>query len=361
MLTILHGADFHLDSAFAGLKPEQAARRRREQRELLEAFAALARERQADLVLLAGDLLDSEHMYRETALALAQTLGSIPCPVFLAPGNHDYYRPGVGYDIIDWPENVHIFRGGLEKMAIPDLQCVVYGRAFTQAHMETSPLEGLRVDEDANWLKLMCVHGDVAEPNSTYGPISFPEIANSGLDYLALGHVHKSSGLQRAGNTWLAYPGCPEGRGFDETGEKGVMVLQAQPGTVTAEFVPLGCHRYEEYTVDISGREPLNAILASLPSDTSRDIYRLELVGTCMAVDVTALERALKDRFYSLTVIDHTKLPQDLWSRREEDSLTGLFLRMMWEICQQEPDNECYQLAARFGLAALENGEDVAL
>ena len=51
MLKIIHGADFHLDSPFSGLSPDQAARRRGEQRELLDRLAALAREKGADLVL----------------------------------------------------------------------------------------------------------------------------------------------------------------------------------------------------------------------------------------------------------------------------------------------------------------------
>ena len=35
MLTFLHAADFHLDSPFHALPPEQAAERRQEQRQLL--------------------------------------------------------------------------------------------------------------------------------------------------------------------------------------------------------------------------------------------------------------------------------------------------------------------------------------
>ena len=59
MLKMIHGADFHLDSPFSGLSPERAAQRRREQRELLDRLAGLAREKQADLVLLAGYLVES--------------------------------------------------------------------------------------------------------------------------------------------------------------------------------------------------------------------------------------------------------------------------------------------------------------
>ena len=58
MPKIIHGADFHLDSAFAGLPPEKARQRRRESRQLLDALAELVRRERADLVLLSGDLFD---------------------------------------------------------------------------------------------------------------------------------------------------------------------------------------------------------------------------------------------------------------------------------------------------------------
>ena len=40
MLRFLHAADFHLDSPFRSLAPEQAVARRRESRELLERLRA---------------------------------------------------------------------------------------------------------------------------------------------------------------------------------------------------------------------------------------------------------------------------------------------------------------------------------
>ena len=212
MLNIIHGADFHLDSPFSGLSPERAAQRRGEQRDLLTRLAQLAREKQADLVLLSGDLMDGE-------------------TVFLAPGNHDCYSPSSVYATLDWPDNVHIFTTpAVEGVDLPQLNCTVYGRAFCSPHETDSPLAGFQAAEDGR-LTLACLHGDTA-PGSGYGPISQEEIAASGLDYLALGHVHQHSGLQRAGRTVWAYPGCPEGRGFDELGEMGLLLLHAQPGQV---------------------------------------------------------------------------------------------------------------------------------
>ena len=358
MLKIIHGADFHLDSPFAGLTPERAAQRREEQRELLDRLAALAREKGADLVLLAGDLLDSERVYRETAQALSRALAAIPCPVFIAPGNHDFYSSRSVWATLDWPENVHIFTSEtLEAVDLPG--CTLWGRAFSNAHQTTCPLAGLEVPGDGR-LHIACLHGAVGA-ESDYGPISLSDIAGSGLDYLALGHVHQASGMRKEWNTFWAYPGCPSGRGFDELGEKGVLYVEAEPGHVTGRFVPLAKVRYEIITADITGPDgTLFNILEALPGKTSNLVCRLILTGEGEAPSLANLRQTLSPEFYGLTLIDRTRLPQDLWARRGEDGLTGLFLRSMWEKCQAEPDSALCQLAARYGLAALEGGEEVA-
>ena len=77
MLTIIHGADFHLDAPFAALPPDKARARRAEQRELLDRLAGLAEERRADVVLLSGDLLDGGQTYQETVQALAPGPGAL--------------------------------------------------------------------------------------------------------------------------------------------------------------------------------------------------------------------------------------------------------------------------------------------
>lgn len=354
MLKIIHGADFHLDSPFSGLTPERAARRRGEQRELLDRLAGLAREKNADLVLLSGDLLDSERVYRETGDALRAALADIPCPVFIAPGNHDFFGPRSVWNTLDWPDHVHIFDAP-EWVELPG--CALWGRAFTAPHQETCPLEGLTVPDDGK-LHIACLHGDI-DGTGDYGPISAMDIAASGLDYLALGHVHQASGLQKAGKTFWAYPGCPEGRGFDELGDKGVLYVEAEPGNVTAQFIPLAKRRYEIISVDITGAaDVLSTTRSALPADPENLICRLVLTGEGQAPDLAALDRALSPEFYGLTILDRTRLPRDLWERRGEDALTGLFLGAMWDKCREQPEDPVCQLAARYGLAALEGGEE---
>lgn len=360
MLKLIHAADLHLDSPFAGLSPEQAALRRQEQRTLLERVADLANEEQADLVLLSGDLLDGGRVYRETVDALAQTLRGIRCRVFIAPGNHDPYTAASPYALPIWPDNVHIFTSPRpEGVPIPELNCTVYGAAFTAEQQYEAPLEGFCAQGEG--VNLMVLHGNTQ--GRDYAPVSPAHIAASGLDYLALGHIHQSCGLQKTGDTFWAYPGCPEGRGFDELGDKGALILDADKGSVRARFHPLALHRYEITEVDLTGCEDaVSAVEAALPTDTATDIYRILLTGEFSMEPgiLSRLEQALAPRFLALELRDRTRPPRDLWVRAGEDTLTGLFLRTMALQYQARPNDEVLQMAVRFGLAALENGEDIA-
>ena len=157
MLTIIHGADFHLDAPFAALPPDKARARRAEQRELLNLIMGgtivsimwLGGHYVAGGQMLSGDLLDGGQTYQETVQALARTLGGIPAPVFIAPGNHDCYGPRSVYAGTAWPDNVHIFSTvAVEGVELPGLNCVVHGAAFTTHQADRSPLMGFAAPRD---------------------------------------------------------------------------------------------------------------------------------------------------------------------------------------------------------------------
>jgi len=358
MLHILHAADLHLDAPFAALTAEQARQRRSEQRELLDKLADTAIERGADLVALSGDLLDSAQTYRETAQALASALGRIPAPVVIAPGNHDFYGPGSLYTAPIWPKNVLIFRdSAVQSLDLPNM--TLYGAAFTGQFRDASPLAGFHAP-DRGKPSVMVLHADV-EGTGRYAPLPRADVAASGLTYLALGHIHACSGLQKEGATYWAYPGCAEGRGFDELGDRGALwVTIADDNTVTAEFLPLCRRRYEIVECDLTGQDPAQAVVSALSQGSPDDVCRLVLTGEAQALDLPALARAAAPCRWAVTLRDHTRIPQDLWSREAEDSLTGLFLRDMRRRIDAADGEEKATLerAVRFGLTALENGED---
>ncbi len=363
-IRILHAADLHLDSPFEGLSAGKAAVRRSEQRELLGRLSALARTEQADLVLLSGDLLDSGRPYFETGEELIRALGWIGAPVFIAPGNHDFYSPQSPYARLKLPENVHVFKSGrIEALELPELGVRVYGAAFTE-NRSGPLLEGFRAERTEGVYNLLCLHGEVGVRESVYNPVTEAELAQSGLDYAAFGHIHKASGLKKAGNTWYAWPGCPEGRGFDETGEKTVYLVDLEGEACTLRPVSIAARRYELLNVDVTGTDPLLAIHTRLPDDTVRDVYRIVLTGEAeTAPDLNRLYASLSELFFELQLRDETRLRRDVWDGAGEDTLRGLFLaklRARYDKATDEAQRLRIEQAARWGLAALDNTEEVA-
>lgn len=364
-LKILHSADLHLDSAFEALPAGKAAVRRAEQRQLLQRLASLATEEKADIVLLSGDLLDSDNTYYETGRELIRALGSIPAPVFIAPGNHDYYSARSPYARLKLPENVHIFtKNTIECCPLPELHVNVYGAAFTDRH-SGALLENFHAEKTDGTANILCIHGEVGVRESVYDPVSFSELAASGLDYAAFGHVHAASGLLRAGDTWYAWPGCPEGRGFDETGSKTVNIVELSDEGCTLRTADISMRRYEILTVDVTACDPLLAVHTSLPDDTVKDIYRIILTGESdTAPELSRLHANLDEMFFALQLRDETRPRISLWEHAGDDTLKGIFLsKLKAKLEQAFDDSERTRIeqAARWGLAALDKMEEVVI
>lgn len=363
MVRILHASDFHLDSTYGALSPEQARQRRAESRALVGNMVDYANDHGVDIMLLSGDLLDSDAVYAQTAEELSTALSAFRGAVFIAPGNHDYYAPGCPYATTLWPENVHIFKTpAMERVDLPQYGCAVYGAAFTAAEDTESGLENFSVwDEDRDRLCIGVLHGDVGAVSSRYRPIATSHIAQSGLTYLALGHVHRYDGLLTAGATTYGYCGCLEGRGFDETGDKGFLMGEVEQGRAVMRFVPFARHRYQILSVDVTARDVYDAVVEALPPQTKDDLYRILLTGERGEEDdLTALTERLAPLFWAVEVRDGRTLRRDIWARCGEDSLRGIFLQNMkrrLDAATNEDERRKIELAARFGVDALDGRE----
>ena len=316
MIKFIHAADFHLDSAFGALSEKQAVSRRREARETAFRLANYVNSHGINLVFLAGDLFDSNSPFRETGEQLAQALGQMEARVFISPGNHDWYGPGSLWQTVEWPENVHIFRENrITSVELPEWDLVIYGAAFTGQEQATGFLHQFAVPADGR-VHMAVLHGEIDPAERRYAPLGKDEIAGSGLDYLALGHIHKRMEPQQYGKTLCAWPGCLEGRGFDELGEKGFYEGTVENGTVSLKFIPFARRRYEILRVSVTGQDVRNAVEQALPTDTAQHLYRILLTGESdeTGVDVSALKEGLADRFYALDIRDHTRIAEDIWA-----------------------------------------------
>lgn len=344
MLRILHAADLHLDSPFAGLSPEQAAARRRLQRQLPGQIVDLCNQKDCDLLLLAGDVFDGARVCPETVEALQAAFARCRARIFIAPGNHDPYTEHGPWAACAWPDHVHIFTGAAEAVTLPDLGCRVWGGAFSgeECHEPLKPVDGQGL------LEIGVYHGDPEKPGP-YRYLSRQEIGACGLDYLALGHIHKTQLPKKQGKTWYGWPGVALGRGFDETGVHGVFRVNLDRGTCETEVLPLAGPRYETVTVPADRMPPL-------PADSENVICRMIFTGETEPLDLERLHAQLSPRFLALELRDETVPPADLWASCGDGTLRGLALEILKARydAAQGAERRTAALAARYLLAALE-------
>ena len=353
-MKLLHSADWHLDSPIVGRTPEQTAFLREQLLSLPGKIVAAAKKEGCDMILLSGDLFDGEYS-RESLDAVRAALGDAGIPVFIAPGNHDFAAPDSCYLSQPWPENVHIFtKPQIESVVPAGLDCRVYGAAFTALYCDNL-LEDFHADA-AELYAVGVFHGDPTSPDSPYSPITTLTIQNSGLDYLALGHIHKQGAL-RAGATICAWRGCPLGRGFDETGIRGVLIVTLED-TVSTRFLPLDTVRFYDLSVE-AGEDPIATLSRLLPAAESTDFYRVTLTGEC--ADTTAVSAGFP-HLRNLELRDRTVPPIDLWATAGEDTLEGTYFSSLRQALEHadEVETEHILLAARLSRKILD-GQEVVL
>lgn len=328
-LKILHSADWHLDAPFTSFLGEQREYLHQMQRTLPGKIVEICRQENCDLVLLAGDIFDGVPS-RAAIDAVKRALAACDAPVFITPGNHDYCEAGSVWREETWPENVIIFTGDMETVSIPELDCRIWGAGYRSMDCEAL-LEGFRA-EGTETYQIGVLHGDPVTSRSPYCPITAAQIRDSGLTYLALGHIHKS-GILRAGSVVCGWPGCPMGRGWDETEEKGIFIVELEQN-VNVRFLPLDMPRFHDMTVDVT--EGADAALdAILPAGGSADFYRITLTGQ-MEEDLYKLEQQYI-RFPNLFWRDETELPTAIWEDADSDTLRGTYFRLLREQAEENP------------------------
>ena len=365
-IRILHTADLHIDSPFAFLPEEKTIFRRQNQFSVLEEIVSLSEQHHVDALLIIGDLFENPSPSYETASRVSDILSTTEIPVFITPGNHDYFHLRSPYNLNIWPENIHIFHtSAIERVELSGLD--VYGAGFTAPNQFRSVLTNYTLNQNlvtGGFRKpsVIMLHGELNPGEPMYHPVYTSDIAACGADYLALGHIHTRTEPQKVGNTVFAYCGCPEGRGFDETGSKGVYLVEFEQG-VNITFLPLNGAQYYDISVDLSSSDSLKTtILNALPSESQKDLFRITLTGQIEPdlISIDEIGEAISPLVFYASIINRTKPPRDIWGNCNQDTLEGIFLSLLKEKMNgqiTDDEREILMLAARYGLDALDGGE----
>ena len=365
---ILHCADIHIGAAesFLGARADL---RRYETVLTFERIIDTAVNAGVDVVAVAGDLFDSNTADARLYRPVLEKIASVPdIKVLFAAGNHDPLLSSSPFLKNKNPGNLYVFPEHDHCFTFDDIKLRAYGRSFGNVYMQGEQSFGITPPDD-EYVNLMVLHGELTgDLSSQYNAVTAEFIKNSGMDYIALGHIHKRTEPQKIGNTFYAYCGCPEGQGFDETGEKGVYVGTVGKSLCALEFIPLAKRRHFHIKTDVTGLASQAEIVNKIAEDIKNtagsgweeNLYKIELAGGVKeGIDVNTAEiiARISETVYYAKVKDSTVPALDMEQLASEISLKGLFVKNMLSRMENASDDEKEELAAalRLGLKSFDS------
>ena len=325
-MRIIHTSDIHLDSPLTSRLSADKIRERR--RELLSGFGRLvdeAKTQGTEAIIIAGDLFDSDKASKraiDTAIRIIEEAEEI---TFLyLQGNHE--GDALTKSGISLPENLKLFGDDWTYHSIGEVTFA--GRNTVCDGM----FDSLSLSADRT--NIVILHGELRDRTASPDIIGIKDAAGKNINYLALGHYHSYCTTAIDDRCAAVYCGTPEGRGFDEVGEKGYVMLSATAGRVIHSFRSFAKRRLHIIPLELDGvvrtaeiSERAHRVLNGIPS---YDIVRLELCGRYFPnlwKDVDALHREFDGRFFYFEVKDSSKIAINPEDYKHDMSLKGEFIR----------------------------------
>ena len=181
------------------------------------------------------------------------------------------------------------------------------------------------------------VHGSIAIPGKTDRDevvITSDEIANSRLDYLALGHWH-STQQGRAGAVAYAYAGAPEAVALDQDRAGKILLVELEDAdgkrTVTIEDRIVGRTTFQRVQLDAATIETQPALIAGLAKRADPDlVLDARIVGVRpdeLDLHIDEIESALAPSFLKVRVRDVSLPALTEGALPSPDTVVGAFIR----------------------------------
>ena len=328
--------------------------RNKEDCAVLARILQTASENACGAVLIGGDLLDRPFIDDETSKAVLALLEAAPCPIFLVAGNHD---PLAVTALYRWlPQGVQIFPAEWTCYTLGE---GIYIHGYSSAREEGESLIPAGYSVPGEGVHILLAHGSPEGSAGAFAPISADVLAASGFRLAVVGHIHKSDRRQ-IGRCLRLVPGIPQGRGWDELGERYIYLIDiTADGGLNVEACRVAQKLYLELEVDLTGCADGGEILAKMENIEIPHGAEVRLILTGQPEESPEAAARLYTERTGREVKDKTEFFISLELLREQNTLQGAFVRhAMAEIEAANPaERPRLEAALRLGLKALKEAQ----
>lgn len=342
-MKFVHMADMHFDAPFIELSSnkEILINRRLQQRKAFKDIVEYIKKNNIKYFFIAGDLYEQKYIQKSTIEFINELFKSIPdTKIFITPGNHDPYIKNSFYNQFNWNENVHIFTSRLEKIETNEVD--IYGYGFDDFYMKNT-YDNINID-NPDKINILITHGSLDSSKveeRLYNPLSSKILKDVGFDYIALGHVHKKSFNDYKGQN-IVYPGSTFSMGFDELGDRGIIVGDVDKNKLELEFLKIDSKTFEEFNLDITdilSKEELIENINKLELNTN-SFYKIILTGKRnFEIDIMELKKFINNENV-LKIKNNTDIKYDIEEVSKEVTLKGIFARKILDKINKAIDEE---------------------
>jgi exonuclease SbcD len=290
-MRLVHAADLHLDSPLRGLSrlgdADTARTLRAASRRALENLVELVIKQEASLLLLAGDVYDGDWNDYGTGRFFIQQMGQLHdlgIRVVMVSGNHDA-ESEITRSLRLPPNVTALDVVSPQSVVLDDAGVVVHGQGFARKAVLDN-LAAAYPDRHRGLINIGLLHSSVngQEGHERYAPCSLDDLLAKGYDYFALGHVHRRAVLAEGEHT-VAYSGNLQGRHPRETGPKGALLVDLEPGRpARVDFRELDVARWESVQVPVADCRGLGNSLDAVEAELRRAVAAAQ--GRLLVVSV---------------------------------------------------------------------------
>ena len=323
-MKIIHCADLHLNSPLNSNFSLEKSKTRKD--EITNSFYRLvdyATANQVDVVLVVGDLFDSAKISQKLVKNILEKIGSAQDVKFLyVRGNHD---ESFCFNL-ELPENLYVFDEGYDVYEFENLSIGSF------SHPSEDMLKSFsKMNFKKDNFNILAMHTSVS---GSYGDFSvkIDDFSGRNIDYIALGHFHTFTSAILDKRGVYSYCGTLDGRGFDEPGKKGFVLIDTDEKKY--EFVEFSSRVIFDITIDItdvtSTVDLIELIKENTEQTTQEDIVRITFVGAKdITIDVSLISKNFEDEFFYFTIRDNSVQRIDFREYENDISLKGEFIRLV--------------------------------